>query len=28
VEKTIEWQAKSTVAADDPIARAFRIYLK
>jgi hypothetical protein len=27
-EKTIEWQAKSTTAADDPVARAFRIYLK
>jgi hypothetical protein len=28
VVKTIEWQAKSTAANDDPVARAFRIFLK
>jgi hypothetical protein len=27
-EATIEWQAKSTVAGDDPVARGFRVYLK
>lgn len=27
-EKTIEWQGKSSVGADDPVAKGFRIYLK
>ena len=27
-DKTIEWQGKSTTAADDPVAKGFRIYLK
>ena len=27
-EKTVEWQGKSAQAADDPVAKGFRIYLK
>ena len=28
VVKTIEWQGKSTTAADDPVGRGFKIYLR